>query len=208
MKGSCNFCEIRNLPDDAESIPFSWYNHPHPKQSTMKKILIALILLSVFACNAEAPNTDAAATTEIAAVVDSTKGVVNFAGADIDLLKKLVASAERADWDAAKACFADSAMIFHNKWPLDTTQKGAPVSEVLTFEKADRANWENISYGEPIFEVVITAGGEKYGHIWARYTANNKKSGKKVDCPMFASFLIKDGKLQWESAIFDSKKLE
>lgn len=174
----------------------------------MKKIFIGLILCSVFACNAEAPKTETGSTTETAAVVDSTKGSLDSQGPDIDLMKKLVSSAEKADWEAVSACFADSAVVWYNQWPLDTTQKGKLVTDALEFEKKDRVNWEGVSYGEPIYEVITTGGGDKYGHIWARYTAKNKKTGKNVDCPLFLSYLIKDGKLQWEWAIYDSKKLE
>ncbi|HLO81177.1 MAG TPA: hypothetical protein VK166_09470 [Chitinophagaceae bacterium] len=174
----------------------------------MKKTLVAVLLLSAFACNTRAPKTEPAVTSEFTTVVDSAKGVIDFAGPDVDLVKKLLSSVEKADWDAARACFADSAVVFDNQWAPDTTQKGAPVSDVLAFEKKDRDNWENISFGEPIIEVATTANGDKYAHIWARYSAKNKKSGKTVGCPVFASYLIKDGKLQWEWAIYDSKKLE
>jgi hypothetical protein len=174
----------------------------------MKKILIAVVILQAIACNQDSSKSEPISVEGFQITVDSTKGSLDLAGPDVDLMKKLLSSVEKADWEAARACFADSAVIFYNQWPLDTTQKGAPVSEVLAFEKADRVNWENVSYGEPIVEVVTTASGEKYGHIWARYTAKNKKTGKSVDVPLFASYLISDDKLQWESAIYDTKKLE
>ncbi len=173
----------------------------------MKKALIALMLFSAFACNTETPKTEAVASAE-PSVTDSTKGVLELAGPEIDLMKKLLSSVEKADWEAVRSCFSDGAMIFYNQWLPDTTQKGIPVSDVLEFEKSDRVNWENVSYGEPIFEVVTTASGDKYGHFWVRYTARNKKTGKTVDVPLFASYLIRDGKLQWEWAIYDTKKLE
>lgn len=173
----------------------------------MKKALVAFMLFSVFACNTEAPKTEITATAE-PAVFDSTKGVLDQAGPEIELMKKLLSSVEKADWEAARSCFSVGAMIFYNQWMPDTTQKGISASDVLDFEKSDRVNWENVSYGEPIFEVVTTASGDKYGHIWARYTARNRKTGKTIDVPMFASYLIRDGKLQWEWAIYDSKKLE
>jgi hypothetical protein len=174
----------------------------------MKRTFIAVLILSAFACNTQAPKTEPATTKEFVTVVDSTKGVIDFAGPDVDLVKKLLSSVEKADWNAARACFSDSAVIYYNQWAPDTTQKGTPVSEVLAFEQKDRVNWENISYGEPIIEVITTANGDKYAHFWARYSAKSKKTGKTVDCPVFASYLVKDGKLQWEWAIYDSKKLE
>jgi hypothetical protein len=87
----------------------------------MKKTLIALMLFSAFACNTEAPKTETVVSDE-PAVVDSTKGVLDLAGPEVDLMKKLLSSVERAEWDAARSCFADSAMIFYNQWLPDTTQ--------------------------------------------------------------------------------------
>lgn len=174
----------------------------------MRKIIFAGALLCAFACNQDSPKYEVVSDLPDSTSKISSKGTLESEGPDIELMKKLLSSVEKADWDAARSCFSDSAVIFYNQWAPDTTQKGIPVGDVLAHEKADRVNWENISYGEPIFEVVTVPTGEKYGHFWARYTAKNKKSGKVVDVPVFASYLIKDGKLQWEWAIYDSKKLE
>ena len=174
----------------------------------MKKIIFAGVLLCAFACNQESSKTEAVSELIDSSAAKSSKGTLESEGAEIDLMKKLLSSVEKADWEAARSCFSDSAVIFYNQWAPDTTQKGIPVGDVLANEKADRVNWENISYGEPIYEVVTAPTGEKYGHFWARYTGKNKKTGKAVDVPLFASYLIKDGKLQWEWAIYDSKKLE
>jgi hypothetical protein len=124
----------------------------------------------------------------------------------VDLLKKLVTSVEKADWDGAKSCFSDTARVYVNATSIDSASKA--VSDALDQEKADRANWENVSYGTPILEVVTTPDGVKYGHIWATFSAKNKKSGKKVEVPIFASYLIKDGKLQWQSGIYDTRKFQ
>lgn len=165
-------------------------------------------MLCAFACNQEASTTEAiASTSDTSAAAQPAKGTVDFEGPEIDLMKKLISSAEKGDWDAAQSCFADSAVVFANLWP-DSTQKGVPILDVLAQEKADRVNWENVSYGDPIYEVVTTPAGEKYGHIWARYTARNVKTKKSVDVTAFLSYLIKDGKLQWEWILYDSRKLE
>lgn len=174
----------------------------------MKKIIFAGALICLFACSQQAPKTEELSVVVDSASATSSQGSLETEGPDIDLMKKLISSVEKADWETAGSCFSASAVIFYNQWAPDTTQKGIPVADVLANEKADRVNWENVSYGEPIYEVVTVATGEKYGHLWARYTAKNKKSGKTVDVPLFASYLIKDSKLQWEWAIYDSKKLE
>jgi hypothetical protein len=174
----------------------------------MRKIIFAGVLLCAFACNQESPKTEVVSEPTDSTTAKSSKGTLESEGPEIDLMKKLLSSVEKADWDAARACFSDSAVIFYNQWAPDTAQKGIPVGDVLANEKADRVNWENISYGDPIYEVVTVPTGEKYGHIWARYTAKNKKTGKAVDVPLFVSYQIKDGKLLWEWAIYDSKKLE
>ncbi len=174
----------------------------------MKKLMLALCLaFLLFACNQEAPKTEAVAAPPT--VVDSTKGTVDFAGPDIDLMKKLISSIEKADFAAARSCYADSAVIWYNLWPGDTTQKGITVEQdMANGQKMMETTWDNLSFGQPIYEVVTTASGDKYGHLWARITGKNKKTGKAFDVPLFASFLIKDGKLQWEWNLHDSKRLE
>jgi hypothetical protein len=174
----------------------------------MRKIFIAAILLAALACNSRAPKSEMIPVEGVPVVVDSTKGSLDFAGAEVELIKKLLSAAEKGDWDAARACFADSAVIFANQWAPDTTQKGVPIADALESEKKLREEWENVKYGDPIIEVVTTATGEKYAHFWARYSAKNKKTGKTIDCPVFASYLVKDNKLQWEWVIYDSKQLE
>jgi hypothetical protein len=161
----------------------------------MKKLMLVLCLaVLLFACNQEAPKTEAVATTPT--VVDSTKGTVDFAGPEIDLMKKLVSAIVKADFATAQSCYADSAMVWYNTWPGDTTQKGITVQQDMANAKElMETTWGNLSFGEPIYEVVTTASGDKY-------------TKKPFDVPMFASFLIKDGKFQWEWNLHDSKRLE
>ncbi len=172
----------------------------------MKHLLILLFAATMLACNSQAPKTDPVVPE--ATVATASKAGAEFEGANVDLLKKLVTSIEKGDWDAAQSCFADSAMVWYNAWSLDTTQKGMLVSAALANEKAERANWSGVSYGDPIYEVVITPDGQKFGHIWARYTAKHAKTGKSVDVPLFVSFLITDGKLDMGWEFYDSKKFE
>jgi hypothetical protein len=174
----------------------------------MKQFMLAMCMaVLLFACNQEAPKTEAAATTST--VVDSTKGTVDFAGPEIELMKKLVNAIEKADFAAARSCYADSAVVWYNTWPGDTTQKGITVEQDMANAKdMMETTWGNLSFGQPIYEVVTTASGEKYGHLWGRLTGTNKKTQKPFDVPVFASFLIKDGKFQWEWNLHDSKRLE
>lgn len=174
----------------------------------MKSLIIFFFLgIMLVACNQETPKTEAIATAPV--VVDSTKGTVDFAGPEVDLMKKLVSAIEKLDYVTARSCYADSAVIWYNMWPGDTTQKGTPIDEALANEKKmAETTWGDIKFGQPIYEVVTTASGEKYGHIWARVLGKNKKTGKPIDATMFASFLIKDGKLQWEWNIHDSRRFE
>ena len=172
----------------------------------MRKIFFACALLCAIACQQPAPKTEVVEVQTTVTTADSTQGTAYFAGPDVDLLQKLLTTVEKADWEGAKSCFSDSARVFVNATSIDSTSMS--ITEALNQEKADRANWENVSYGTPILEVVATPTGEKYGHLWATFSATNKKSGKKVEVPLFASYLIKDGKLQWESLIYDTGKFQ
>ena len=171
----------------------------------MKNSIFLLLTLIVLSCNSESSNT---AASEEPPKVDSTKGTVTYAGPDVDMIKGMIAASEKNDWTNLRSYFSDSALAFMNTWPSDTTQARVSIDAVIEEEKVGRKDLENIAYKEPIIEVVTTAAGDSYGHLWARWTAMNKKTGKSIDVPFFASFLIKDGKIQWIWELFDSKKFE
>ncbi len=172
----------------------------------MKQVLLAAVLFSFFSCNNQAPKTEAVAAVPAEAV--ASKASVEFEGADIDLMKKAVAAYEKKDFATLRSCFADSAMYMSNIWAMDSTQKGILMSENLAMEEKILADMEGLSMGTPIYEVVITPDGSRYGHLWFRFTGKNKKTGKLYDVPVFSSFLIKDGKLAWEWNFYDTKKFD
>lgn len=176
----------------------------------MKKVLFALLVFAAFGCNNEASKADAVPAADSTATAAAPKtGVVEFEGPEIDLMKKLVSSFEKGDFEAARSCYSDSARYYANVWMRDSTQAGIPIDEMIAFDKKFiTENVEGFSMGKPIYEVVSTPNGAKFAHLWARVTGKNKKTGKMFDVPMFASFRVKDGKLAWEWNIHDSKKFE
>lgn len=166
-----------------------------------KTFLIAAAMVFLMACGTKPTETT---TTETATVAGA--GTITTTGADVDAMKNSFTAFANGNWDELTTYFADSAVSYHNVWPLDTTVKGVPIKEMIEIFKKDRPNYEgNFQLNTPIVEVVTMADGSKYGHIWIEITAQHK-NGKKIKQVVFNSFGInKDGKFTSEWPIYDNQ---
>lgn len=163
-----------------------------------KTILMALCVVTLFSCK----NASETATT---ATTASTSSCVKE-GPDVDLMKKTITAYSTGDWATLSSCFSDTAMSMHN---ADTV--GIKMSERIEMFKQQRASLDGtLDAGTPNLEVVTVDTddeaykGYKWGHAWVRFT-NTTKAGAKKSTMTFASFAIKDGKIQWEQVIYDTK---
>lgn len=166
-----------------------------------KTFLIAATMVFLMSCGTKPTETT---TTETATVAGA--GTITTTGADVDAMKNSFTAFANGNWDELTTYFADSAVSYHNVWPLDTTVKGVPIKEMIEVFKKDRPNYEgNFQLNTPIVEVVTMADGSKYGHIWIEITAQHK-NGKKIKQVVFNSFGInKDGKFTSEWPIYDNQ---
>lgn len=166
-----------------------------------KTFLIAAAMVFLMACGTKPTETT---TTETATVAGA--GTITTTGADVDAMKNSFTAFANGNWDELTTYFADSAVSYHNVWPLDTTVKGVPIKEMIEVFKKDRPNYEgNFQLNTPIVEVVTMADGSKYGHIWIEITAQHK-NGKKIKQVVFNSFGInKDGKFTSEWPIYNNQ---
>lgn len=166
-----------------------------------KTFLIAATMVFLMSCGTKPTETT---TTETATVEGA--GTITTTGADVDAMKNSFTAFANGNWDELTTYFADSAVSYHNVWPLDTTVKGVPIKEMIEVFKKDRPNYEgNFQLNTPIVEVVTMADGSKYGHIWIEITAQHK-NGKKIKQVVFNSFGInKDGKFTSEWPIYDNQ---
>lgn len=163
-----------------------------------KTILIALFAVTLFSCK----NASETATTETTA---STSSCVKE-GPEVDLMKKAITAYTSGDWATMASCFSDSAKSMHN---ADTA--GIKMSDRIEMFKQQRASLDgSLDSGTPNLEVVTVDTddeaykGYKWGHAWVKFT-NTTKAGVKKSTMTFASFAIKDGKIQWEQVIYDTK---
>ena len=164
----------------------------------MKNIfLILLVIISLNSCkNKSADNKSDKTST----------GTLLTSGPEVDILKKGIESWSKGDWTANRSLFSDSALTMTN-----TADKSQAISidSALALRKASRADFSVESINNPIYEVVVTPNGNKYGHIWCNATIKNIKSGKIFNNLFFVSSSInKDNKIDWEWVIFDTKPFE
>lgn len=165
----------------------------------MKKLMMPLLMATVlFACSTP---TEKAAPAETAAATSSCVRT----GPDVDLINKAIASYGKGDWATLASCFSDTATSNHNNDSV-----AMKIADRIELYKKQRAGIDGeVEYGKPNVEVVTVEGsnGIKWGHSWTKFTSKNK-AGKTTSTLTFASFAIKDGKLQWEGIIYDTKGLQ
>lgn len=163
--------------------------------------IVGLAMILAFGCKQGTPIPEKAPAP--------SKTAFTTTGPDVDLLKKLMESFASGDWATYRSCFSDTAVTYYNNWPLDKGAAAVPVDSVVANHKAGRAElWDGMSINQPIYEVVTDSSGNKYGHVWAKLsTKKRKKAGEPVDVTVFGSYLLKDGKIQYEWVIFDRTPL-
>jgi hypothetical protein len=164
-----------------------------------KTFLVAFLAVTLFACKNTSEKTE---TTEATA---STSSCVKE-GPEVDLLKKVITAYSNGDWVTMASCFSDSATSWHNN---DTV--GMKISDRIEMLKQQRATKGFVvDPGTPNLEVVTVATndkkyeGYKWGHAWINYKYTSK-TGEVSKILTFVAYAIKDGKLQWQQAIYDSK---
>ena len=164
-----------------------------------KTFLVAFLVVSLFACKNTNEKT---VTTESTA----SKSSCVKEGPEVDLMKKALTAYSTGDWATMASCFSDTALSYHN---ADTV--GMKMTDRIELFKKQRETLDgNVDTGKPNFEVVTVDtndekyAGYKWGHVWVRFTSKSK-TGVTKKTLTFASFAIKDNKLQWEQVIYDSK---
>ena len=165
-----------------------------------KTFLIASAMVFLMACGTKPAEPT---TTES---VETGAGSVVTSGPEVEAMKNSFTAFANGNWDELTTYFADSAVSYHNVWPLDTTVKGVPIKDMIeNFKKRQTKLRRQFQLNTPIVEVVTMANGSKYGHIWVEITAQ-RKDGKKIKQVVFNSFGInKDGKFTTEWPIYDNQ---
>lgn len=164
-----------------------------------KTFLVALLAVSLFACK---NTSDKTGTTD---ATTSTSSCVKE-GPEVDLLKKALTAYSTGDWATMASCFSDTALSYHN-----ADSVGMKMSDRIELFKKHRESIEGtIDIGKPNFEVVTVASSDekykdyKWGHVWVMFTAKSK-AGVTKKTATFASFAIRNGKIDWEQVIYDTK---
>ena len=163
----------------------------------MKKTILAVILgVTLFACKS---------STDKSETVACTSSCVKE-GPEVDLMKNAITAYSNGDWTTLASYFSDSALSYHNG---DTV--GMKMSDRIELFKQQRETLGGtVDPGTPNLEVAtVDTKDERYkdykwGHAWVKFTRTSK-TGEKKSTMTFASFAIKNGKIDWEQVIYDTK---
>ncbi|MBM3442245.1 MAG: hypothetical protein FJX89_06020 [Bacteroidetes bacterium] len=163
----------------------------------MKQLVVFLFVsATIYACT----NT----SEKINTVVNTSSCVKE--GPEVDLMKKALTAYCNGDWPTFATCFSDSALSYHNADTVGTKM----TDRIEMFKKQRESLGETVDPGNPNLEVVtVDSKNERYkdykwGHAWVRFT-RTAKTGEKKSTLTFASFAIKNGKIDWEQVIYDTK---
>lgn len=154
----------------------------------MKK-LITLILIAFLAigCNQTAKEED----KEVRYTQDSK---------EINTLKAAISDYEKADWEAMKKHYADTAQIFHN------SNQGKNIGDIVKQHQESLGNLE--SYGfiadENEYEMVLTDDGNTWVNFWGDWKASLPGNSKDVVIPVHLTAQFKNGKIVREHGYWDN----
>jgi hypothetical protein len=169
---------------------------------TIYLLLSAVIIIWVTACTT--PSVNQEEDTSLTANASFATS-----GEDVDVLKRYLESYVAGDWEALRSCFTDSVYFAHNIWLDAKVPKISADAIVDIHKRAREENWENISIApDPIYEVVTTDTGEKFGHIWCNLSVTSKITGKQIVVPIFGSYWFQGDKLSTDWAFYNTKDLE
>jgi len=163
-------------------------------------IVSCFLIYLLFACSQLPKPASAPESTEQTA----SKAGAAFSGPDVDLLKKAYKAYEQGDWATLRAVYSDSAATINNAMATDENVPSTPIDSVIAAHKLARETiYEGMSINNPIYEVVTTEDGSKYGHVWSKLTTKLRKTGETINVTVFGSYGIKDGKLTFEWVIYN-----
>jgi len=138
-----------------------------------------------------------------------SKAGVAFSGPDVDLLKNAYQAYEKADWATLRSLYSDSAATITNAMATDEKVPSTPIDSVIAGHKLARETiYEGMSINNPIYEVVTTEDGSRFGHVWSKLTTKLRKTGEPINVTVFGSYGIKDGKLTFEWVIYNVPKIK
>ena len=120
---------------------------------------------------------------------------------EINTLKAAIADYEKADWEAMKKHYVDTAQIFHN------STQAKRIGEIVKQHEESIANLD--SYGfvadDEEFEMVLTDDGNTWVNFWGDWKATPTGSDKEVIIPVHLTAQFKNGKIVREHGYWNNE---
>ncbi|CAL65956.1 nuclear transport factor 2 family protein [Christiangramia forsetii] len=119
---------------------------------------------------------------------------------EINTFKAAIQDYEKADWEAMKKHYADTAQVFHN------TNDGKSIADIIKGHKEDGANLSSYSFidEENEYEMVLTDDGNTWVNFWGDWKATLSGSGKEVIIPVHLTAQFENGKIAREHGYWDN----
>ena len=153
----------------------------------MKKYLLVLMLIIfLISCN-EGKKED----QEVRYTQDSEQ---------INTLRAAIEDYEKADWDAMKKHYADTAQIFHN------SKEGKRIGAVVKTHQDNLTGLAGYSFDkeEDEFEMVLTDDGNTWVNYWGDWKGTMAGNNKEIIIPVHLTAQFENGKIVREYGYWDN----
>ena len=108
------------------------------------------------------------------------------------------------NFDEIVGMYTADAIILRNKWDADDAMNPAEYVQNL---QAGLGPISSYSLTEPQWEMVINDEGEKWVHVWAKFTGEVAGNIGTFTFPIHVSQRYEDGKIAFQIDIFDKSEL-
>ncbi len=124
---------------------------------------------------------------------------------EIDLVKNQVELYKSGDIDGMAAVYTDTSRIYRNVSPSDNP--GLTPEEYLAQLKGNLEPISDYQMDDNVWEMIVTEEGNKWVHMWGMWNGTVEATGESYDIPIMISWLVQDGKVIWQSEIFNNTDL-
>ena len=124
---------------------------------------------------------------------------------EIDVAKNLIELYRSGDLDAMTASYTDTSRIYRNAAPADNP--GLTPEEYVADLKGGLEPISDYTFDDMVWEMIVTEEGNKWVHLWGLWKGTLEATGDTFDIPVMISYLVTDGKVIWQSELFNSADL-
>jgi len=121
---------------------------------------------------------------------------------EINIAKKVMDSYLKQDWENYRSYYSDTAKLWHNVWW--TSDPSITIDQEIEGTKEFLASFNNYSYEDTIWEMIVNNDGQKWVHFWGKWVGELTQTNEKVETVVHLAFGIVGDKIVYEAGNWDN----